>query len=56
MCLHEKTDDKNRDDIDPDKLKYGLQEFPSNEDKKLCIVFSLNMSGRHILIVKSNES
>ncbi len=22
--------------------------------KKLCIVFSLNMSGRHILIVKSN--
>jgi len=39
MCLHEKTDDKNWDDIDPDKLKYGLQEFPSNEDKEVVYSF-----------------
>ncbi len=34
-----KTDDKNRDDIDPDKLKYGLQEFPLNEDKEVVYSF-----------------
>ncbi len=34
-CQCSYTDDKNRDDIDPDKLKNGITDYPSPEDKEI---------------------
>ncbi len=33
------TDDKNRDNIDPDKLKNGITDYPSQEDKEILYMF-----------------
>jgi hypothetical protein len=38
-CPCSYTDDKNRDDIDPDKLKNGITNYPSPEDKELLYMF-----------------
>ncbi len=38
-CPHSYTDDKNRDDIDPDKLKNGITNFPSPKDKEILYMF-----------------
>ncbi len=38
-CPRSYTDDKNRDDIDPDKLKNGITNYPSPEDKKILYIF-----------------
>jgi hypothetical protein len=38
-CPHSYTDDKNRDDIDPDKLKNGITDYPSPEDKEILYMF-----------------
>ncbi len=34
-CPRSYTDDKNRDVIDPDKLKNGITKYPSPEDKEI---------------------
>ncbi len=38
-CLRSYTDDKNRDNIDPDKLKNGITNYPSPEDKEILYMF-----------------
>ncbi len=38
-CPRSYTDDKNRDDIDPDKLKNGITNYPSPEDKEILYMF-----------------
>ncbi len=40
-CPHSYTDDKNRDNIDPDKLKNGITDYssPSPEDKEILYMF-----------------
>jgi hypothetical protein len=38
-CPHSYTDDKNRDNIDPDKLKNGITNYPSTEDKEILYMF-----------------
>ncbi len=38
-CPHSFTDDKNRDNIDPDKLKNGITDYPSPEDKEILYMF-----------------
>ncbi len=38
-CPCSYTDDKNRDDIDPDKLKNGVTDYPSPEDKEILYMF-----------------
>jgi hypothetical protein len=39
-CPHSYTDDKNRDNIDQDKLKNGITNYPSSEDKEILYMFS----------------
>ena len=39
MCQHKKTDDINWDEIDPDKLKHRLQDFPLSKDKEVVYTF-----------------
>ncbi len=34
-CPHSCTDDKNRDNIDPGKLKNGITNYPSPKDKEI---------------------
>jgi hypothetical protein len=38
-CPRSYTDDKNRDNIDPDKLKNGITDYPSPEDKEILYMF-----------------
>ncbi len=38
-CPCSYTDDKNRDDIDPDKLKNGITDYPSPEEKETLYMF-----------------
>ncbi len=38
-CPCSYTDDKNRDDIDPDKLKNGITNYPFPEDKEILHMF-----------------
>ncbi len=38
-CPRSYTDDKNRDDIDPDKLKNGITDYPSPEEKEILYMF-----------------
>jgi hypothetical protein len=38
-CPHSYTDDKNRDNVDPDKLKNGITNYPSPEDKEILYMF-----------------
>ncbi len=38
-CPRSYTDDKNRDDIDPDKLKNGITNYPSPEEKEILYMF-----------------
>jgi hypothetical protein len=38
-CPCSYTDDKNWDDIDPDKLKNGITNYPSPEDKEILYMF-----------------
>ncbi len=38
-CPRSYTDDKNRDNIDPDKLKNGITNYPSPEDKEILYMF-----------------
>ena len=38
-CPRSCTDDKNRDDIDPDKLKNGITDYPSPEEKEILYMF-----------------
>ncbi len=38
-CPRSYTDDKNRDDTDPDKLKNGITKDPSPEDKEILYMF-----------------
>ncbi len=38
-CPRSYTDDKNRDNIDPDKLKNGITNYPSSEDKEILNMF-----------------
>jgi hypothetical protein len=34
-CPHSYTDDKNSNNIDPDKLKNGITDYPSPEEKDI---------------------
>jgi hypothetical protein len=38
-CLCSYTDDKNRVDINPDKLKNGITGYPSPEEKEILYMF-----------------
>jgi hypothetical protein len=38
-CPCSYTDDKKRDNIDPDKLKNGITKYPSPEDKEILYMF-----------------
>ncbi len=38
-CPHSCTNDKNRDNINPDKLKNGITDYPSSEDKEIFYKF-----------------
>ncbi len=38
-CPRSYTDDKNRDNIDPDKLKNEITNYPSPEDKEILYMF-----------------
>jgi hypothetical protein len=38
-CPRPYTDDTNRDDIDPDKPKSGITDYPSPEDKEILYMF-----------------
>ncbi len=38
-CPRSYTDDNNRDDIDPDKLKNGITNYPSPEEKEILYMF-----------------
>ncbi len=38
-CPRSYTDDKNRDDIVTDKLKNGITDYPSPEDKEILYMF-----------------
>jgi hypothetical protein len=38
-CPHSYTDDKKWDDIDPDKLKNGITDYPSPEEKEILYMF-----------------
>ena len=38
-CPRSYTDDKNRVDINPDKLKNGITNYPSPEDKEILYMF-----------------
>jgi hypothetical protein len=38
-CPRSFTDDKNRDNNDPDKLKNGITNYPSLEDKEILYMF-----------------
>jgi hypothetical protein len=38
-CPRSCTDDKNRDNIDPDMLKNGITDYPSPEEKKILYMF-----------------
>ncbi len=38
-CPHSYTDDKNRDNIDSDKLKNEITNYPSPEDKEILYMF-----------------
>ncbi len=51
-CPHLYTDDKNRDDINPDKLKNGITEYPSPEDKEILYMFF----GRYVGKAHSNSA
>ena len=39
LYLHINTDDKDRKSVNPDKLKDGLQDFESNNEKELLYMF-----------------
>jgi hypothetical protein len=51
-CPRSYTDDKNRDDINPDKLKNGITNYPSPEDKEILYMFF----ARYVRKVHSNSS
>ncbi len=38
-CSCTYLDDKNREDIDPDKLKNGIDDYPSSQDKEILYGF-----------------
>ncbi len=38
-CLRTYSDDKKREDIDPDKLKNGINNYPSSQDKEILYGF-----------------
>jgi hypothetical protein len=38
-CPRSYTDDKNRDNIDPDKLKNGITNYPFPEEKEILHMF-----------------
>ena len=38
-CSCTYSDDKNRDDIDPDKLKNGINDYPLSQDKEMLYGF-----------------
>jgi hypothetical protein len=39
MCPRSYTDDKNRDNIDPDKPKNGITNYPSPEEKEILYMY-----------------
>jgi hypothetical protein len=41
-CSRSYSDDKNRDDIDPDKLKNGINDYPLSQDKEILYGFFAN--------------
>ncbi len=56
-CPRSYTDDKNRDDIDPDKLKNEITNYPSPEEKEIyCICSSQDMIERCNLIARERVS
>ncbi len=47
-CPRSYTDHKNRDDIDPDKLKNGITNYPSPEEKEiLYMIFARYVRKTH---------
>ncbi len=38
-CSRTYSDDKNREDIDPDKLKNGINDYPLSQDKEILYGF-----------------
>ncbi len=51
-CPRSYTDDKNRDDIDPDKLKNRITNYPSREEKEILYMFFT----RYVRKVHSNSA
>ncbi len=39
LCPRSYTDEKNRDNIDPDKVKNRITDYPSPEDKEILYMF-----------------
>ncbi len=50
-CPRSYTDDKNRDNIDPDRLKNGITNYPSPEEKEILYMFFV----RYVRKVHSNS-